>query len=83
MAIYRELAGMGVTPDEVASTFVVMAAAMLVEACGGKAGASALAARLTRVPVLFKTSVCDQYRKMFPWFVVLCVHPLGSQTETA
>jgi hypothetical protein len=33
--------------DEVASTFAVMAAAMLVEACGGTAEAIALAARWT------------------------------------
>jgi len=31
-----------------ASTFAVMAATMLVEACGSKAAASALAARWTR-----------------------------------
>jgi hypothetical protein len=48
VAIDRELADMGATPDEVASTFAVMAAAMLVEACGSKAEASALAARWTR-----------------------------------
>jgi hypothetical protein len=48
VAIDHELADMGATPDEVASTFVVMAAAMLVEACGGKAEASALAAHWTR-----------------------------------
>jgi hypothetical protein len=47
-AIDHELADMGVTPDEVASTFAVMAAAMLVEACGGRAEASALTARWTR-----------------------------------
>ena len=35
VAIDQELADMGATPDEVASTFAVMAAAMLVEACGG------------------------------------------------
>ena len=32
---------MGATPDEVASTFAVMAAAMLVEACGRTAEATA------------------------------------------
>ena len=48
VAIDRELTGMGATPDEVASTFAVMAAAMLVEACGGKAEATALVARWTR-----------------------------------
>jgi len=45
VAVDRELADMGATPDEVASTFTVMAAAMLVEACGSKAEATALAAR--------------------------------------
>ena len=39
---------MGATPEEVASTFAVMAAVMLMEACGGTAEASALAARWTR-----------------------------------
>lgn len=48
VAIDRELADMGATPDEVASTFAVMAAAMLVEACGSQAEASTLAARWTR-----------------------------------
>ncbi len=48
VAIDRELADMGATPDEVASTFAVMAAAMLVEACRSKAEATALAARWTR-----------------------------------
>ena len=48
VAIDQELADMGATPDEVASTFAVMAAAMLVEACGGTAEATALAARWTR-----------------------------------
>jgi len=46
-AIDHERADMGATPDEVASTFAVIAAAMLIEACGGKAEASALAARWT------------------------------------
>jgi hypothetical protein len=41
VAVDRELAAIGVTPDEVASTFAVMAAAMLVEACGSTAEASA------------------------------------------
>jgi hypothetical protein len=36
---------MGATPDEVASTFAVMAPAMIVEACGGTAEATAVAAR--------------------------------------
>ena len=48
VAIDHELADMGATPYEVASTFAVMAAAMLGEACGSKAVASALAARWTR-----------------------------------
>ena len=39
---------MGATPGEVASTFAVMAAAMLVEAFGSTAEATALAARWTR-----------------------------------
>jgi excisionase family DNA binding protein len=39
---------MGATPQEVASTFAVMAAAMLAEACGGTAKARRLAARWTR-----------------------------------
>ena len=47
VAIDRELADMGATLDEVASTFAVMAAAMLVEACGSTAEATALAARWT------------------------------------
>ena len=48
VAIDRELADMGATPQEVASTFAVMAAAMLAEACGGTAEARRLAARWTR-----------------------------------
>jgi hypothetical protein len=48
VAIDRELAGMEATPQEVASTFAVMAAAMLAEACGGTAEARRLAARWTR-----------------------------------
>ena len=48
VAIDQELADMGATSDEVASTFAVMAAAMLAEACGSKAEASALAVRWTR-----------------------------------
>jgi hypothetical protein len=48
VAIDRELADMGATPDEVASTFAAMAAAILLEACGTKAEASTLAARWTR-----------------------------------
>ncbi len=48
VAIDHELADMGATPDEVASTFVVMAAARLVEACSSQAEATALAARWTR-----------------------------------
>jgi hypothetical protein len=48
VAVDQELAAMGATPDEVGSTFVVLAAAMLVEACGSKAEAAALAARWTR-----------------------------------
>ena len=39
---------MGATPQEVASTFVVMAAAMLADACGGMAEARRLTARCTR-----------------------------------
>ena len=42
VAIGQELADLGTAPDEVASTFAVMAAAMLAEARGGKAEASAL-----------------------------------------
>ena len=48
VAVDRELAAMGATRVEVASTFAVMAAAMLVEDCGAKAEATALAARWTR-----------------------------------
>jgi hypothetical protein len=48
VAIDQELADMGARPDEGGSTFAVMAAAMLVETCGGKAEASAFAARWTR-----------------------------------
>jgi hypothetical protein len=48
VAIDQELADMGATPDEVAPTFAVMATAMLVEACGNTAEATALAARWTR-----------------------------------
>jgi len=48
VAIDQELADIGATPDDVASTFAVMAAAMLVEACGNQAEATALAARWTR-----------------------------------
>jgi alkylhydroperoxidase/carboxymuconolactone decarboxylase family protein YurZ len=48
VAIDRELTDMGATPEEVASTFAVMAAAMLVEACGGRTQARQLAARWTR-----------------------------------
>ena len=48
VAIDRELAGMGATPQEVASTFAVMAAAMLAEACGGMAEARRLGAVWTR-----------------------------------
>jgi hypothetical protein len=48
VAIDRELADMGATPQEVAATFAVMAAAMLAEACGGTAEARRLAARWTR-----------------------------------
>jgi hypothetical protein len=48
VAIDHELADMGATADEVASTFVVMAAARLVEACSSQAEATALAARWTR-----------------------------------
>jgi|SRR5271165_1615983 len=47
VAIDQELADVGATPDEVASTFAVIAAAMLVEACS-QAEARALAARWTR-----------------------------------
>jgi hypothetical protein len=48
VAIDHELADMGATLDEVASTFAVMAAAMLVGSCGSKAEVSALADRWTR-----------------------------------
>jgi hypothetical protein len=48
VAIDQELADMSATPDEVASTFAVMAAAMLVEACGSQAEVTALAGRWTR-----------------------------------
>ena len=47
VAIDQELAGMGAAPDEVASMFAVMAAAMLVEACGSTAETTALATRWT------------------------------------
>ena len=39
---------MGTTPDEVAFIFAVMAAEMLVEACGSKTHIAALASRWTR-----------------------------------
>jgi hypothetical protein len=48
VAIDNELADMGATPQEVAATFAVMAAAMLGEACGGTAEARRLSARWTR-----------------------------------
>jgi hypothetical protein len=46
--IGAELADMGATPQEVAMTFSVMAAAMLQEACGGKTLARQLAEKCTR-----------------------------------
>ena len=50
VAIGSELADMGATPQEVASTFTfaVIAAAMLAEACGGTAEARRLVVRWTR-----------------------------------
>lgn len=48
VAIGGALADIGATPREVASTFAVIAAAMLAEACGGTAQARRLAARWTR-----------------------------------
>ena len=48
VAIDYELEGVGATVEEVASTWTVMAAAMLVEACGSTAEARRLAARWTR-----------------------------------
>lgn len=47
VAIGDELAALGATPQEVASTFAVMAAAMLTEACGGATEARHMAARWT------------------------------------
>ena len=44
VAIGGELADIGATPEEIASTFAVMAAAMLAAACGGTAEARRLAA---------------------------------------
>jgi hypothetical protein len=43
-----ELEDMGATVNGVANTYAVIAAAMLTEACGGKAQARALAARWAR-----------------------------------
>ena len=48
VAIGDELAAMGATPQEVAATFSILAAAMLGEACGGRAEARRLAARWTQ-----------------------------------
>ena len=48
VAIGNELAAMGATPQEVAATFAILAAAMLGEACGGRAEARRLAARWTQ-----------------------------------
>lgn len=48
VAIGDELAAMDATPQEIAATFAVLAAAMLGEACGGQAEARRLAARWTR-----------------------------------
>jgi hypothetical protein len=48
VAIDHELADMGATVEEVASTWTVMAAAMLVEACGSTVESRRLAARWTR-----------------------------------
>jgi hypothetical protein len=48
VAIDYKLADIGAASDEVASTFAVMAAAVLVEAGGRRAEASALAAYWTR-----------------------------------
>lgn len=42
VAIDQEVTDMGATPDGVASTFAVMAAAMLVEACSSKGEAPLL-----------------------------------------
>ncbi len=46
--ISRAVDQVGESPGHVADTFAVMAAAMLVEACGGKVNAQALADRWTR-----------------------------------
>jgi hypothetical protein len=46
--IAAELEDMGATVNGVATTFAVIAAAMLTEACGGQAEARALAARWAR-----------------------------------
>lgn len=48
VAIDDELAQVGTTVQEIASTFAVMAAARRAEACGGTAEARRLAARWTR-----------------------------------
>jgi hypothetical protein len=48
VAIGDELAAMDATPQEVAATFSILAAAMLGEACGGQAEARRLAARWTQ-----------------------------------
>ncbi len=46
--ISREVDQLGESPGHVADTFAVMAAAMLVEACGGQVNARALADRWAR-----------------------------------
>ena len=48
MALHRVLTDMGAIAEEVASTFAVMATAMLIEVCGGGAQAGQLAARWTQ-----------------------------------
>ena len=65
VAIGDELAAMAATPQEVAATFAVLAAAMLGEACGGRAEARRLAARWTqKITVREARAVADRNAAM-------------------
>jgi hypothetical protein len=65
VAIGNELAAMAATPQEVAATFAVLASAMLVEACGGRAEARRLAARWTeKITVREARAVADRNAAM-------------------
>jgi hypothetical protein len=65
IAIGNELAAMDATPQEVAATFAILAAAMLGEACGGRAEARRLAARWTqKITVREARAVADRNAAM-------------------